>query len=200
MISQIDQLIQLLSRIPGLGPRSGRRAALHLLKHKDTLMTPLSQCLDKVAVEIKACHICHNLDVTDPCNICTHPHRDRHSLCIVTDVADLWALERAKIFKGHYHVLGGVLSAIDGISPEDLKIDQLVNRVGKNPDITEIILALNATLDGQVTAHYIQKALAIYPVTITALAHGVPLGGELDYMDDGTLNAAFTARRKVIRG
>ena len=190
---EIDALIQLLSKLPGLGPRSARRAALHLLKKGPTAMEPLARALTDAADKIKPCSVCGNLDTTDPCHICIDPRRDRSTLCVVEEVADLWALERAA-YKGRYHVLGGVLSALDGIGPEDLNIARLVERAG-GAEVTEIILAMNATVDGQTTAHYITDRLEGTGVTITRLAHGVPVGGELDYLDDGTLTTALKARR-----
>lgn len=197
MQKHIDQLAQLLAKIPGLGPRSARRAVLHMLKHKERTLLPILSQMTNVAEHVKTCEICGNLDETNPCDICTHPSRDADRLCIVADVADLWAIERAKVFKGRYHVLGGVLSAIDGVGPENLRIHELVARLHASPQITEVILALSATLDGQVTMHYIQKALAELPVRVSVLSHGVPMGGELDYLDDGTLTAAFSARRQL---
>lgn len=193
---EIEQLIQLLSKLPGLGPRSARRAALHLVKKKEVLMAPLSHALQRVEENVKTCSTCGNLDATDPCAICTDPKRDESVLCVVQDVADLWALERGRNFKGRYHVLGGTLSALDGVGPEDLKIDTLVERAGKET-VTEVILATSATVDGQTTAHYIADCLENSNVKISGLAHGVPVGGELDYLDDGTLNAALNARRPM---
>ncbi|NVK19825.1 MAG: recombination protein RecR [Methylocystaceae bacterium] len=191
---EIEQLIQLLSKLPGLGPRSARRAALHLVKKKDILMTPLSQALVRVEHNVKNCSVCGNIDASDPCAICTDMRRDDSIICVVQDVADLWALERSATFKGRYHVLGGTLSALDGIGPEDLKIDTLVGRAS-NQAVKEVILATSATVDGQTTAHYIADCLADCNVKISGLAHGVPVGGELDYLDDGTLSAALSARR-----
>lgn len=197
MQKHIDQLAQLLAKIPGLGPRSARRAVLYMLKHKERTLMPIINQMTSVAENVQTCRICGNLDETNPCDICTHPTRDAHSLCVVTDVADLWAIERAQVFKGRYHVLGGVLSAIDGVGPESLRIHELLERLQSNNNITEVILALSATLDGQVTMHYIQKALSHMPLHISVLSHGVPMGGELDYLDDGTINAAFGARRQL---
>ncbi|MDV7340724.1 recombination mediator RecR [Terasakiella sp. A23] len=193
---EIEQLIQLLSKLPGLGPRSARRAALHLVKKKEVLMTPLTQALTRVDQNVKTCSICGNLDALDPCTICTDPKRDDSTICVVQDVSDLWALERSNTYKGRYHVLGGTLSALDGIGPEDLKIDTLVNRA-EQPEIKEVILATSATVDGQTTAHYIADCLENCDVTISGLAHGVPVGGELDYLDDGTLSAALSARKPM---
>ncbi|MEN3952339.1 recombination mediator RecR [Iodidimonas sp. SYSU 1G8] len=190
---EIDGLIQLLAKLPGLGPRSARRATLHLLKKGSSAMEPLARALTEAAARIKPCGICGNLDTEDPCHICTDPRRDASILCVVEEVADLWALERAA-YKGRYHILGGVLSALDGIGPDDLNIAGLVDRA-RAPEVTEIILATNATVDGQTTAHYITDRLQECGVTITRLAHGVPVGGELDYLDDGTLTTAMRARR-----
>jgi recombination protein RecR len=195
-ISDIDRLIQQLAKLPGLGPRSARRAALHLLKKRELLMLPLARALDDAAANIRACPQCGNLDTAEPCGICSDPRRDGATICVVADVADLWALERAGAFKGRYHVLGGTLSALDGIGPEQLSIAGLVARAGK-PEVKEVIIATGATVDGQTTAHYIADRLAGLDVTISRLAHGVPVGGELDYLDDGTLTAALKARRPV---
>jgi len=193
---EIEQLIQLLSKLPGLGPRSARRAALHLVKKKEVLLTPLSHALTRVQEAVKTCSTCGNLDATDPCAICIDIRRDDSVICVVQDVADLWALERSGSFKGRYHVLGGTLSALDGIGPEDLKIDALIKRAS-DPIVKEIILATSATVDGQTTAHYIADCLENTDTQVSGLAHGVPVGGELDYLDDGTLNAALSARRPV---
>ena len=195
-ISDIDRLIQLLAKLPGLGPRSARRAALHLMKKRESLMQPLARALDDAAANIKSCSHCGNLDTADPCAVCTDPRRDASTLCVVADVADLWALERAAAYKGRYHVLGGTLSALDGIGPDQLSISGLVRRAS-DPGVKEVILATGATVDGQTTAHYIAERLAGLGVTISRLAHGVPVGGELDYLDDGTLTAALKARRPV---
>ncbi len=194
--NDIDRLIQLLAKLPGLGPRSARRASLHLIKHRDSLMTPLARALEAAADSIVPCGICGNLDTTDPCAVCADPRRDNSVICVVEEVADLWALERTASFKGRYHVLGGVLSPLDGVGPEDLNIDGLVGRAGAE-DVKEIILATGATVDGQTTAHYVTDRLAGCGVSISALAHGIPVGGELDYLDDGTLSAALKARRQV---
>jgi len=195
-LNPIDRLIQLLAKLPGLGPRSARRAALFLIKRKDSLMRPLAEALMAAADGVHPCAICGNLDAADPCSICTDQRREPSSLCVVEDVADLWALERARVFKGRYHVIGGTLSALDGIGPEDLNIAGLVVRA-READVGEIILALNATVDGQTTAHYITDQLTDCNVEISRLAHGVPVGGELDYLDDGTLGAAMKARTRV---
>jgi len=191
--SEIERLIQLLAKLPGLGPRSARRAALALLKKRDTLLEPLAGALQDAAAAIKSCEICGNLDTASPCAICADPRRDPHLLCVVEDVADLWALERAGVFRGRYHVLGGALSALDGVTPERLNIGGLLTRVKDGVD--EVILAMNATVEGQTTAHYLMDLLG--DVKVTRLAHGVPVGGELDYLDEGTLSAAFKARRSL---
>ncbi len=190
----IERLIRLLSKLPGLGPRSARRVALHLLKRRELLMLPLAEAIEATANEVKSCTLCGNLDTADPCAICTDERRDAATLCVVEDIADLWALERAHAFRGRYHVLGGTLSALDGIGPEDLGIARLVDRV-RTGGIREVILATNATVEGQTTAHYIADKLVDAGAQVTRLAHGVPLGGELDYLDDGTLMAALKARR-----
>ena len=193
---EIERLIQALAKLPGLGPRSARRAALVLLKKRDALLRPLAAALTETDTAVHACSTCGNLDSVDPCGICADPRRDASAICVVEDVADLWALDRAAIFSGRYHVLGGVLSALDGIGPEDLAIAGLIERANK-PEVSEVILALSATVDGQTTAHYVTDRLADCNVTISRLAHGVPVGGELDYLDDGTLAAALKARRPV---
>jgi len=197
---EIERLIQLLARLPGLGPRSARRAVLHLLKKKDALLLPLAATLREVGETVHACSICGNLDSRDPCAICTDPRRDEALLCVVESVADLWALERAGVFRGRYHVLGGTLSALDGVGPDDLNVDGLIARMQSGQGekrIREVIIATNATVEGQTTAHYITDRLASQNVQITRLAHGVPVGGELDYLDDGTLGAALKARRPL---
>ncbi len=193
---EIERLIQLLARLPGLGPRSARRAVLHLLKKKDALLLPLAATLREVGDNVHACRTCGNLDSRDPCAICTDPRRDEALLCVVESVADLWALERAGVFRGRYHVLGGTLSALDGIGPDDLNVDGLIARM-QSGKIREVIIATNATVEGQTTAHYITDRLANQNVQITRLAHGVPVGGELDCLDDGTLGAALKARRPL---
>lgn len=192
-MSSLDSLIQLLAKLPGLGPRSARRAALHLVKRRETLMQPLAEAMLAVADTIKSCSICGNLDTADPCAICADQRRDAATLCVVEDVADLWAIERTVAFRGRYHVLGGTLSALEGVGPEDLRIDALVARASSG--VKEVILALNATVEGQTTAHYIMDRLAGTGAAVSRLAHGVPVGGELDYLDDGTLTAALKARR-----
>lgn len=190
---EIERLIQLLAKLPGLGPRSARRAALALLKRREVLLDPLASALRDAADAIRDCEICGNLDTTSPCALCRDPQRDSHLLCVVEDVADLWALERARVFKGKYHVLGGALSALDGVTPERLNVASLIERV--NDGVEEVVLAMNATVEGQTTAHYLMDTLAAANVKVTRLAHGVPVGGELDYLDEGTLSAAFKARR-----
>lgn len=194
--SELQALIQLLAKLPGLGPRSARRAALHLLKYRTELMVPLSEALLTAAQALKICQTCGNLDTQDPCAICANGNRDLGLLCIVESIADLWALERSGSYKGYYHVLGGTLSALEGIGPEQLKIPALLQRV-QNAGVREIILALNATVEGQTTSYYLADALKTTKTKVTALAHGVPLGGELDYLDDGTLTAALGARRQL---
>jgi recombination protein RecR len=192
----LDELIQQLGRLPGLGPRSARRVALHLLKQRQTLLPRLAAALGQAAQEVRQCAVCSNLDDADPCRICTDPERDPSQICIVEEVDDLWALERSGLFKGRYHVLGGRLSALDGLGPEDLGIDRLLQRAARER-AAEIILATSATVDGQTTAHYLAERLAPSGVAVTRLAHGVPVGGELNYLDDGTLGAALRARRPI---
>lgn len=191
---EILRLIDLLAKLPGLGPRSAKRAALHLLKKRDQLMTPLAAALADAASKVETCRICGNFDTVNPCSVCAASGRDGSVICAVEEVGDLWAMERSGVFKGKYHVVGGTLSALDGIRPEDLNIASLVERAGAT-DVREIILALNATVDGQTTAHYITDRLAHLPVKVTRLAHGVPVGGELDHLDDGTIAAAMASRR-----
>ena len=193
---EIERLIQLLAKLPGLGPRSARRAALTLLKKREALLDPLAAAMADAARAIKQCEICGNLDTQNPCTICRDARRDASVICVVEDVADLWALERAGVFKGRYHVLGGALSALDGITPEKLNLPALLARI-RAGGIMEIILAMNATIEGQTTAHYLMDAIEPLGVKITRLAHGVPVGGELDYLDEGTLTAAFKARRAI---
>ncbi len=195
-MNDVERLTQLLARLPGLGPRSARRAVLHLLKKRETLMQPLGQALDAVAETIKTCPICGNLDTDTPCSICRDDERDPTTICVLEEVGDLWALERTGSFKGRYHVLGGHLSALDGVGPEDLNIGGLIDRAGQAA-VREIILATNLTVDGQTTAHYIAERLAETDVRVTRLAHGVPVGGELDYLDDGTLTAALRSRQSL---
>jgi recombination protein RecR len=191
---EIERLIQLLSRLPGLGPRSARRAALHLVDKREILLQPLAQALAEVADKVKTCPICGNYDSIQPCSICADPRRDGTLLCVVEDVGALWAMERTNAFRGRYHVLGGLLSALDGIGPDELGIPKLVQRVGDG-GVKEIILATPATIEGQTTAHTIAERLAGRGVTVSGLAHGVPVGGTIDYLDDGTISAALRARR-----
>src|SRR5262245_28396677 len=190
---EIERLIQLLARLPGLGPRSARRAALHLIKKRELLMAPLAAALETAMEKIEICRICGNIDTHNPCTVCTDPRRDGSIIVVVADVADLWALERAHAVNARYHVLGGTLSPLDGIGPQDLTIDALVTRA-HDPAVSEVILALNATVDGQTTAHYVTDLLHDANVKVTRLAHGVPVGGELDYLDEGTLAAAIRQR------
>ncbi|MCA8929965.1 MAG: recombination protein RecR [Alphaproteobacteria bacterium] len=192
----IEHLIRQLARLPGLGPRSARRIALHLLQRRESALQPLLASLTAVAGSVRPCGVCRNLDLTDPCSICADPARDRHALCVVETLADLWALERSGSFRGRYHVLGGLLSALDRVGPEDLGIGALIERASA-AEVTEVVLALGATVDGQTTAHYLSDALAHTDVRITRLAHGVPVGGALEYLDDGTLSAAMRARRPL---
>ncbi len=193
---EIERLIQLLARLPGLGPRSARRAALHLVKRKDQLMGPLAAAMADAAARIVVCPECGNVDTVAPCTICREPRRDPTILCVVEEVGDLWALERAAVIDARYHVLGGTLSPLDGVGPEDLNIARLVERA-RGAQVEEILLALNATVEGQSTAHYLIDRLAGSGVTVTRLAHGVPVGGELDYLDEGTLAAAIKARKTL---
>jgi recombination protein RecR len=195
-MSDVERLIQYLAKLPGLGPRSARRAALYMLKRRETVMEPLRQAMAAAADNVVSCRVCGNLDSADPCAICADPRRDPAQICVVEDVADLWALERTGFFKGRYHVLGGTLSALDGVGPDDLAIDALVARA-RAPEVAEVILALNFTVDGQTTAHYIGDRLAGAGVKLTGIAHGVPLGGELDYLDEATLTTALKARRGI---
>jgi len=193
---EIEQLVAYLAKLPGLGPRSARRAALHLLKRREGLLKPLAGALEAAAEAIKPCGTCGNLDSQDPCAICADPARDAGTICVVEDVADLWALERSGAYRGRYHVLGGLLSPLDGIGPEDLNIAGLIARADE-ASVKEVILAMSATVDGQTTAHYVADRLAESGAAVSRLAHGVPVGGELDYLDDGTLSAALKARRGV---
>jgi recombination protein RecR len=191
---EIERLIQLLARVPGLGPRSARRAALHLVKKKELLLQPLAEAMATAAERVTVCGACGNVDSRDPCSVCADASRDRTMIVVVEDVADLWALERAGATDALYHVLGGRLAPLDGIGPDDLAIPQLIERV-RAGGVTEVVIALNATVDGQTTAHYLTDQLAGLGVAVTRLAHGVPVGGELDYLDEGTLSAAIRARR-----
>ena len=193
---EIEALSQALARLPGLGPRSARRAVLHLMKKRETALLPLLAALQQVTEKLSTCSICGNVDTRDPCGICADPRRDAKSLCVVEEVADLWALDRSRLFPGRYHVLGGRLSALEGVRPEDLAIDKLIGRVAAG-GIDEVVLAMNATLEGQTTAHYLAERLEKFPVRTTQLAHGLPVGGELDYLDEGTLAQALRARRPI---
>ena len=195
-VSEVERLIQLLARLPGLGPRSARRVVLHLVKRSESLLQPLARAMADVATRVRTCSRCGNIDSIDPCAVCRDPARDPTSICVVEEVGDLWAIERTGVFKGSYHVLGGTLSALDGIGPEDLRIGPLADRAS-DPTVREVIIATNATVDGQTTAHYIAERLAGSDVAISRLAHGVPIGGEIDYLDDGTLTAALSARRRI---
>ncbi len=193
---EIERLIQLLARLPGLGPRSARRAALHLIKKREQLMSPLTDALGIARDKIVVCSVCGNIDTQNPCTVCTDPKRDPSTIIVVSDVADLWALERAGALNARYHVLGGTLSPLDGVGPQDLTIDALVSRA-HDPAVKEVVLALNATVDGQTTVHYITDLLHNANVKVTRLAHGVPVGGELDYLDEGTLSAAIRQRTPI---
>lgn len=193
---EIEALTQALARLPGLGPRSARRAVLHLIKRREQALRPLLGALEAVSDRLATCSTCGNVDTSDPCGICADPRRDTRALCVVEEVADLWALDRSRLFPGRYHVLGGRLSALEGVRPEDLAIDTLIGRIAGG-GIDEVVLAMNATLEGQTTAHYIAERIATYPVRVTQLAHGLPVGGELDYLDEGTLAQALRARRPV---
>jgi len=192
----VERLIQQLARLPGLGPRSARRAALHLIQRPEAALSPLLRALAEVEASVRVCGVCGNIDARDPCEICRDPERDATSICVVEQVGDLWAFERAGAYRGRYHVLGGVLSVLDGVTPEDLSIDALVRRASE-PDVREVVIATNATLDGQTTAHYLADRLKPAGVAVTRLAHGMPVGGELDYLDDGTLATALRLRRPV---
>ncbi len=192
--NEINNLEHLFSRLPGLGPRSARRIVLHLLKKKDTLMPSLASSLTMAMKNIVSCSLCGNIDIINPCSICTDPKRDNKIICVVEDVTDLWALQKVSSFRGLFHVLGGVLSALDGIGPSNLNIEQLIIRIKKN-NINEIILALPVTVDGQTTAHYLKEEISKLNIPVTQLSHGVPVGGELDYLDDGTISAAINSRR-----
>jgi len=191
---EFQRVIDLLAKLPGLGPRSARRVALYLVKRKDTVMRPLARALEEAADAMRTCSTCGNLDTQDPCAICANGRRDPTAICVVEEVGDLWALERATVFKGTYHVLGGTLSALEGVGPADLNIAPLIERASSET-VKEVILAVDATVDGQATAHYLTDQLEGANVIISHLAHGVPVGGELDYLDEGTLAAALKARR-----
>jgi recombination protein RecR len=197
MDDALQQLTSLVARLPGLGPRSARRVVLHLMKHRETTLQPLVSALSRVEAALSSCETCGNLDTQSPCRICTDQKRDPALLCVVADVADLWALERGRLFPGRYHVLGGTLSALDGVGPFDLSIAPLLARISGPPAIAEVVLAMNATLEGQTTAHYVAEQLAGSGTRLTQLAHGVPVGGELDYLDEGTLAQALRLRRPV---
>ena len=191
---EIERLIQLLAKLPGLGPRSARRAALHLIKNRDKLMVPIASALNEVRDKVTVCSHCGNVDTIDPCTLCADPRRDRTIICVIEEVGDLWALERAGAWTGLYHVLGGTLSAVEGIRPEDLAITQLIDRAARE-HVREVVLAVNATVEGQTTAHYIIERFKGLNIATSRLAHGVPVGGELDYLDEGTLTQAIRARR-----
>ena len=193
---EIERLINLLAKLPGLGPRSARRAVLAMMRRRETLLVPLAKAITEAAVAVRTCGVCGNIDGRDPCSICADARRDASVICVVEDVADLWALERTHAFKGRYHVLGGTLSALDGTGPEDLNIPELIGRAADS-EVREVILALSATVDGQTTAHYMAEKLGESGISVSGLAHGIPVGGELDYLDDGTLSAALKARRNL---
>lgn len=194
--TEIEALVQQLARLPGLGPRSARRAVLHLMKKRESAFVPLLAALQNVSDHLVTCGTCGNVDTRDPCGICTDARRDERSICVVEEVSDLWALDRSRLFPGRYHVLGGRLSALEGVRPQDLNIDALIVRVADG-GVDEVVLAMNATLEGQTTAHYLAERLENFPIRLTQLAHGLPVGGELDYLDDGTLAQALRARRPV---
>lgn len=195
-MNALDSLIAHFAKLPGLGPRSARRVVLHLIRNREKLMLPLMAALGDTQANIQTCHVCGNFDVSDPCGICADARRDTSQICVVEDIADLWAIERSRMFRGLYHVLGGTLSALDGRGPEQLNIDALIARASST-GIREVILATNATVEGQTTAFYISDRLAECNVQISRLAHGIPIGGELDFLDDGTLGAALKARLPV---
>ena len=194
--NDIEKLVKQMAKLPSLGTRSARRIVLHLLKKKETALLPLIESLHEVAANIKTCEICGNFDTSSPCSLCASTARDEKTICVVQDVADLWAMERVSQFKGKYHVLGGVLSALEGVVPEDLNIDSLMSRIASD-DVKELILALPATVDGQITAHYISSRLKGTEIKITTLAQGIPMGAELDYMDEGTLQLALNSRKSL---
>ncbi len=193
---EIDDLAQALARLPGFGPRSARRAVLYLMKKRETALDPLVAAMERVRRNLSTCDNCGNVDTSNPCAICTDNRRDPRSICVVEEVSDLWALDKSRLFLGRYHVLGGRLSALDGVRPDDLTISRLIDRVAEG-GIDEVVLAMNATLEGQTTAHYIAERLEKYPVRLTQLAHGLPMGGELDYLDEGTLAQALRARKSI---
>lgn len=192
----IEKLIKLVSKLPSLGSRSARRIVLHLLKKRENLFLPLIEAMNNVASNVKTCEVCGNFDTSSPCSICCSELRNNATLCVVQDVADLWAMERVSLFKGKYHVLGGILSALDGITPEDLNIDALIERISSE-GINEVILALPATVDGQITAHYLLSRLKDFNIKVSTLAQGIPVGAELDYMDEGTLQLALNSRKAL---
>ena len=194
--AEIDRMIELMAKLPGLGPRSARRAALQMVKRRERLLEPLAAAMTEVARTVRTCRVCDNLTTTEVCEICQDPRRATGTLCVVGDVADLWAMERAGVFRGRYHVLGGLLSALDGVTPDTLRIPELSARV-RADEVKEVILALNATIDGQTTAHVIAEYLEDTGAAVTSLAKGVPIGGELDYLDDGTISAALNARKAI---
>ena len=193
---ELNRMIYLLSKLPGLGPRSSTRMALQLFKQRDALMRPLAKAISEAAEAVVACDVCGNLDSANPCGICSSENRQTTTICVVKEVGDVWALERSGVYRGYYHVLGGLLSALDGVSPEDLRCEDLIKRAS-NPDVSEVILAMDATIDGQTTAHYLSEALSESNVRISRLARGMPVGGELDFLDDGTLAQALKARAKL---
>ncbi len=193
---EIDKLILLISKLPGFGPKSASRAALHLLKKKEQLMIPLAEALLSSSEKIITCEVCGNIDLHSPCSICNDEKRSKKQICVVENIADLWALEKAEVFNGMYHILGGNLSAINSVGPEDLNLKRLIDRVGSD-EVEEVILALSATVDGQTTAHYVADTLSQKDIVVSRLGHGVPVGGELDYMDEGTIAAALSARQKI---
>ena len=194
--TEIEKLIKLVAKLPSLGTRSARRIVLQLIKKKEVLFVPLIESMQEVAEHIKICEICGNFDTTSPCSICSSHNRDDSILCVVQDVADLWAMERVSFFKGKYHVLGGILSALDGVVPEDLNIEPLISRIASG-NVKEVILALPATVDGQITAHYLVSRLKEFDVKVTTLAQGIPMGAELDYMDEGTIQLALNSRKTM---
>mgnify|MGYP001223786332 FL=1 len=194
MAPEIERLVNLLAKLPGLGPRSARRAVLALIRRRETLLTPLARAINDASDAVETCSVCGNIDGRNPCTICVDHRRDNALICVVEDVSDLWALERTHAFRGRYHVLGGILSALDGVGPEDLCIPELIKRAGVL-EVSEVILALSATVDGQTTAYYLADKLANIGISVSGLAHGIPVGGELDYLDEGTLSAAIKARR-----
>ena len=193
---ELNRMIYLLSKLPGLGPRSSTRMALQLFKQRDALMRPLAKAISEAAEAVVACDVCGNLDSANPCGICSAENRQTTTICVVKEVGDVWALERSGVYRGYYHVLGGVLSALDGVSPEDLRCEDLIKRAS-NPDVSEVILAMDATIDGQTTAHYLSEALSETNVRISRLARGMPVGGELEYLDDGTIAQALNARASL---